>query len=677
MKIRGMHTMCWHRNDWNYHPSLPMKRLQQVQDIVDMNANLLLWSCLGSGAIGIQYLDREAKEPIPPRARFYGYLNDKEFIEECGKRGVTAFAVIWKAQLWEFPAEFNQDETEILALNKLRGVGTKGWIGMRELSTDRYPKIFPSIRQYFPKEIIDSDGNPVQDFLAEFQSITLDGKPILSTWLMVPGHEHVCYTPCGNKPTYRQYLKKEIEMMVEAGAPGIHIDEGDSQLHALHQAGCFCKDCLKGFLKYLQEHPSGETARLDLDHFDYRKFLKEKGFSDDDLVGTQMDRRFLIPFFREFVLFNLQGMEQNVAELAEYARAFSLQKHGKPVLITSNLFHGLPRYAALRKYCELIIGEKSDIQLRQDGFYRFGQAFLGGKPGCFIEDPNEYVLQIIQDSDQARNDSYILFMLEPLAHGFQIAIPYGAWLMNLKKDSFYPNLEIERQIGEWLKKHADLFTNLLVAETALLYDQRSALETELFLGGHQFAKKDGGFRTFHELCQALCDQQLLYKVIYVSPDEPLIPERLSGYRNLILPDAFSLPANEIQMIRAWMNQGGRVISLGKVNPRLECTHYNDREFRELRNWILEAGVLLEAQGVDGLGISLHQRKGGYTLHLVNYHLNSTSRVIETIPKAVFKLGWRPGQVKVYAFPESAVEASLGGDLLTIKNIGIYTIVDLQ
>jgi len=78
--IRGMHYMCWYRHDWNYHPSMPMRRLQQVQDIVGMHGNTLLWSCLGSGAIGIQYLDAEANEPVPPRLRFYGYLSDREFM---------------------------------------------------------------------------------------------------------------------------------------------------------------------------------------------------------------------------------------------------------------------------------------------------------------------------------------------------------------------------------------------------------------------------------------------------------------------------------------------------------------------------------------------------------------------------------------------------------------------
>ncbi len=89
--IRGMHYMCWYRQDWNYHPSMPMKRLQQVQDIVDMNGNLLLWSCLGSGAIGIQYLDKEANEAIPPRLRFYGHLNDREFITELFSQFFASF----------------------------------------------------------------------------------------------------------------------------------------------------------------------------------------------------------------------------------------------------------------------------------------------------------------------------------------------------------------------------------------------------------------------------------------------------------------------------------------------------------------------------------------------------------------------------------------------------------
>ena len=84
---------------------------------------MLLWSCMGSGGIGLPYLDKELNESMPGRLRFYGHLNDGEFARECARRGVLAFAVVWNAQLWEFPAEFDDDEAELKALNIPRGDG--------------------------------------------------------------------------------------------------------------------------------------------------------------------------------------------------------------------------------------------------------------------------------------------------------------------------------------------------------------------------------------------------------------------------------------------------------------------------------------------------------------------------------------------------------------------------
>lgn len=668
--------MCWYRHDWNYHPSMPMKRLQQVQDVVDVNGNLLLWSCLGSGAIGMQYLDKEANEALPARSRMYGYLNDREFVEECTKRGITASAVIWKAQLWEFPAEFSEDESELLALNKLRGVGKKGWIGMRELSTDRYPKLFPSIKTYFPDGLRDSDGNLIDDFLEGFRADTLDGQPVFSRWLMVPGHEHTCYSPCGNKPAYREYLRKEVEIMIDAGAPVVHIDEFDAQLLAVMSGGCFCKDCLKQFPQYLKQNPSAEAAGIDLDDFNYRAFLKQKGYTDKDLVDPDMDKRLAIPLLKAFIRFHIASIEPGVIDIAEHVRAYSLSKTGKPAQVTANLYHCDPHGAAVRKHCDLIIGEKSDIKLRQDGYYRFGHAFFGGKEGSFIEDPGPYVHQIMSDLDSGKNDTYILFMLEPLAHGFNIAIPYGAWLQNQRQDSFYPNMEIERRMGAWLKEREGLFTNRFVADTAVIYDQRSAFEAELSRGLNR-RHLDVGFPTFHELCQSLCDARMLYNVLYVSPDEPLTAERLAEYKNLVLPDVYSLPEDELAVITDWMGQGGRVVSLGEVDPRLAQTRFSYEDISELKSRPLEAGTILHADDVDGLGIALHKREGGgYALHLVNYRLDPTSRVIEAIPLVEIKLGWKPKEAQVHSFPDSGAEAAINGNVLTVKNLGIYTIVEL-
>ena len=103
--------------------------------------------------------DREADETIPPRLRLYGFMNDREFCAECAKRGIEVFSVLWKAQLWEFGAEFNADESELLSLNILRGASTnKKYIGMSELSTNRYPKLFAPIEKYFPQGLKDYKG---------------------------------------------------------------------------------------------------------------------------------------------------------------------------------------------------------------------------------------------------------------------------------------------------------------------------------------------------------------------------------------------------------------------------------------------------------------------------------------------------------------------------------------
>ena len=51
--LKGLYFMGWPRDMWNYHPSLPMRNMQMVEDIVDMRGDMLIWSCLGSGAIGL------------------------------------------------------------------------------------------------------------------------------------------------------------------------------------------------------------------------------------------------------------------------------------------------------------------------------------------------------------------------------------------------------------------------------------------------------------------------------------------------------------------------------------------------------------------------------------------------------------------------------------------------
>ncbi len=677
--IRGMHYMCWHERDWNYHPSMPMKRLQNVQDIVDMRGNLLLWSCLGSAAIGLPYLEREAFEQIPPRLRFYGHINDSEFCKECADHGINAYAVIWKSQLWEFPAEFNEDESELLSLNKLRGVGKRGWVGMRELSTDRYPKIFPSIKKYFPDGLRNSDGALVNDFLEEFRVKTLEGDSVRSSWLMVPGHEHVCYTPCGNNPAYMQFLFKEVELMIDAGAAGILVDEFDTQLHAVNNGGCFCRDCMKGFRDWLRAHPAEDTTGLNLDTFDYGEFLRAKGFRDNDLLSLQGERRLQIPLMRAFIAYQVNGSELNVRDIAAHAKRYAASARGDGNFpVTANLFNCLPHGAAVRKHCDIIAGETSDVKLRQDGFSRFANAFFGGKPGSFIEDPSQHIFDMVKDIRAGKNDQYILFITEALAHGFNTAIPYGAWLMNFRQDTIYPPFELESRLGPWLVERDRLFTNVLEADVALVYDQRYALETHLYQGGLQDEHRNGGFPNFFTQAQGLCDAHVLFNVLYVDADEPLTQARLSGYKAVILPDCCGLGAEERNAIHAFAQSGGRVAAVGRVSPEFYPYRFRYTKFQEMVAWADRSNAILRVEGEQRhLSVSLQKTEKGHALHLLNFNVNNKTRFVEPIDQVRIRLGFAPTSAVTHRFPDGGSNAILDGQTVLLEQMGVYAVVELE
>ena len=320
--LKGIYFMGWQRDMWNYHPSLPMKNMQMVEDICDIHGNMLIWSSLGSGAIGLPYLDKEANDPTPPRMRLYGYMNDREFCEECRKRGVKVFSVLWKAQLWEFGAEFNEDETELLSLNILRGAsGNHKYVGMSELSTNQYPHLFDPIEKYFPDGLKDYKGRKVGDYLEEFKARSLEGRNILSAWLMAPDHDHKCYTPCCCKESYLAYMKRDVEMMIDAGAGGLHIDEYDTQKHVLHNAGCFCGECMDKFNQYLKQHEIPLPDDADPDTFNYRAYLLEKGYKDENLLAFNGNDRWDIPLYRHFLNMQIGSIEWVVRELSAPAEA--------------------------------------------------------------------------------------------------------------------------------------------------------------------------------------------------------------------------------------------------------------------------------------------------------------------------------------------------------------------
>jgi hypothetical protein len=668
----------------NYHPCLPMKRMQMVEDIVDMEGQALFWSSVGSAGIGLPFLAKEIDEPPPTRLRFYGYLSDREFCEECAKRGITVFGVLWKAHLWEFPAEFSEDESELLSLNITRGVGRKGWLGIRELSQDRYPKLLASMREFLPEGLYDSDGEEIVDYLAGLKSESLEGRDIFSRWLMAPGHEHLCYMPCCNKPAYDRYTRRNVEMMIDAGVGGVLIDEPESQKIAMSQSGCFCKECRKGFRQYLKDHPSpeAEALGLDLDSFDYRDFLRERGIGDDDIRPGAGPGRWRIPLLREWTGFQLAGSIKNIADWSAYIREYSSATRGAPLPVTANIFDGSARGLHYLQHVDLWCGEKADLSLRGDHWYRFAHGVAGGTPTSFSNAPNAYVAQISDDMRAGKPDAYLLHILEAYAQGCCDSVPYGAWLAHHRKDAIIMPKPLADRLGRWLKEHETLFPERPVANLAILYDHAVAWEDEELGGVQRFHPDSPPERkprqTFEALGKLLCREHRLYRVELVSEHRPLTLDRLMPYRSLILPDCYLMPEAACQAVEAWISGGGRALVIGNAPRRLagaDVLAVFDEE--RILEWARIEAQPIEAQAPADIGLGLHATEDGYVLHLVNYRLHPEEKRVALIPEMRFDLEFDAELSTIAAFPDGGLAVSLEGKTLRVENAGLYSLVALR
>ena len=113
------------------------------------------------------------------------------------------------------------------------------------------------------------------------------------------------------------------------------------------------------------------------------------------------------------------------------ARQGILQKvRNEEFPVTANLFQCFPIGDSCKKYLDILAGEKTDLRMRQDGWYRFAHGWLNGKDCCFVEDPNQYIRDINEDIKMGLmivsfslswNPSHTAFMWRfPMAPGCKI-----------------------------------------------------------------------------------------------------------------------------------------------------------------------------------------------------------------------------------------------------------------
>jgi hypothetical protein len=694
---RGVYFDAWFPSQHCYHPSLPPRRLRMVEHLVDYHATVLVWAALGGGSISLPYLEQEAFGEIDPRFRFYGFLNDAEFIAECWKHDIKVFGIVFEVQGWEFPVELNESEDRILALNEPRGAGKRDWLGLREFSQNRYPKLWPPFEHYFPGGLVNSDGEPVGDLLEEACSRDIYGVPCHAHWVECPDREHFCYTMDRNNPVWREYLKAIIRIQIDAGVDGIQLDEAELPLTTLQYGGCFCKDCLKGFRAYLQALPAEELPvelrGADLATFHYGEWLLARGYDFKS-------EREATPLFGHYLRFQRGAITRYFAELADYAREYATSQ-GKQVLVSGNFFNLLDQYYALEPKVDLIITEMRNTRYRQPAWYRYVAGFAGPKPVVVVENPYGGVVpEMVANLKVGKGyDRFRMSLFEAAALGANMSVPYGAWLGSIEQDAFYPPHELCVEIQDFLAANEPLFSRQTCNEIAVVYSIESEFQRP---ARHDQVANDplnltsGSTIPFWTVSDALCNATQPYDVHFF-PDGDLRKDTLSAsdlrqYQTVILPDCAVLTPDQARLLDDVLAAGTRLLVLGELGINLPpdvrrpiLDHPGTRRV-PITPTIMVDDLLDEPQvrvtpGGD-LMINLQRVEGGAAVHLIRYDFELEQDRTPLLPELIIELRL-PQQfesVSVHS-PSGEMSGTLESDGLMhrirLRDVPIYSVALLE
>ena len=695
---RGVYFDAWFPNQHCYHPSLPARRLRMIDHLVDYRATTLVWAAMGGGSISLPYLEEEAFAQIDSRFRFYGYVNDSEFVHECKKHGIKVFGIVFEVQGWEIPVELNEDETEILSFNELRGVGKKVWMGLREFSQNRYPKLWSPLEKYFPDGLIDSDGNKVTDLIETCVSRDIHGEPCHARWVEAPDREHQCFMMDRNNPVWREYLKAVIRIQIDAGVDGIQLDEAELPITTFQYGGCFCKECMKGFRQYLKDLPKdqipAELHEADLNNFHYGEWLLAQGFD----FKTNREET---PLFWEYHRYQIRQIFRYFGELADYIREYAAQK-GRTVLVSGNFFNLVAHwYYALEPKVDLIITEMRNTRYRQPAWYRYVAGFAAGKPVIVAENPYGGVVpELVQMLKVGKGyDLFRMSLYEAAALGANMSVPYGAWMGSVIQDSFNPPHELCVEIQTFLADHEHLYSHKTVSETAIIYSVETEFQRESGRGifaDNRYNVETSEIGPFWQACEALSDAIQPYDILFF-PDgnlrpDTFQPETLTQYRTLILPDCRYLTSAQSQLLSHYLENEGRLLVTGELGINMPSTErdviLNHQGTHRVQagaafdlNW-LPFGQQVQLSVPADIAVNIQSIEGGVAIHILRYDYDSSQDNIPLL--AELKLDLRlPGNfsnMEIFSpveSPKGELEGSDGLYRLMLSNIPLYSIVLLR
>lgn len=385
-----------------------------------------------------------------------------------------------------------------------------------------------------------TEGRGMIDFSDDFLDAAcrdFHDEPILVPWLW--DHEykgHPFYWWCTNSPLFGAYLESRLDSVMEVAPDGLHIDDYSGTAGTVTWlSGCFCEHCMAAFRMYLANNVSQQRLAAlgvtDLDAFDYRRFLLEKGVKPEEYKR----KRGSLPLAAEFHDFHVKA---NNAFVVRYRRRAE-EIRGKPLTLSVNSGLSRPQTLVIAPQLSYFCCEVPHnaagrgaathpvyVYKLADGLDRPVTSTASGQDWAYVMEHN--LPGLVRT-----------WVALSYAYGHTLMAPHRQWCYNKEKGTHWYTGPVEEyaHVYRFVRQNARLFDRYeAVQPVAVVYDNAARRRNKADI---------------EPICVALAQENVPFAVVVAGDDwldYRLDRERLAQFKAVVVPKDMAMDPEQRQLI---------------------------------------------------------------------------------------------------------------------------------
>ncbi len=390
--------------------------------------------------------------------------------------------------------------------------------------------------------------------------------------------------PCANQPAFIDYLAECVDRAIDIGADGIWIDN-------LNADGCHCEYCQQAFQDHL--------------HREIDDPWRELGLKTLDRVRIPRAERPKDPVFQAWVRFRVEETRHALNRLAARAREckpdvvfavnVGIGNHQRALIENGNWFGNLDRVDVTYAENPLFPGWRNGEIVSQHWPMGICESIgIGTVPGAGVpQEPALYPRPTVPGQVQLRRSfaESAIFGGKVFGGPFGLRGEDGGAEPILLRDAAYRSRH--RELVDWYAERWPILADSVnTAPVAVCYSR------EAMTGDETAARQ-----AFDAAVQFLQRRQIPFR--YILSDQ-LEKQLADGVKLLVLPHILPMTDAQAETIRAFVNNGGRVLATGR-------TSLYDETMRQRRDYALAdvfgTSFSRDVEDVQGAAIHHHLDNG--------------------------------------------------------------------